>query len=167
MVYCYDDVDAYVSEQHHDLVMYSCPCATGRNIMKQCSDMLIPVELDLGGKYPMIVFEDVDIPRTAAGALFGGLTATGQSCTSVERLYVHESIKEEFVAELVRQARLLTQADTDARNNDLGRMTVDFQIERVNEQVQDALARGARQLTGQDWDGRSALIPPILLVDVP
>ena len=167
VVYGDGAVGAEVIDQHPDLVMFTGSCATGRKIMKQCSDMLIPVELELGGKDAMIVFEDADISRTAAGALFGGLTATGQSCTSVERLYVHESIKEEFVAELVRQARLLTQADTDSRNNDLGRMTVDFQIEQVNEQVQDALARDARQLTGQGWDGRSALIPPILLVDVP
>ncbi|PZO97848.1 MAG: aldehyde dehydrogenase, partial [Corynebacterium urealyticum] len=96
VVYGDGAVGAEVIDQHPDLVMFTGSCATGRKIMKQCSDMLIPVELELGGKDPMIVFEDVDIPRTAAGALFGGLTATGQSCTSVERLYVHESIKEEF-----------------------------------------------------------------------
>lgn len=167
IVYGAGDVGAAVIDQHPDMVMFTGSTATGKKIMKQCSDLLIPVDLELGGKDPMIVFEDAHIERTASGALFGALTATGQSCTSVERLYVHESIHDEFVVELVRQAKLLTQADTNDRDNDLGHMTVDFQIAKVAEHVKDAVSRGATQHTGFDWDGESGLIPPIILTDVP
>lgn len=167
IVYGDGAVGADVIDQRPDYVMFTGSAATGRKIMAQASQYLIPVELELGGKDPMIVFEDVDIERTARGAAFGALTATGQSCTSVERLYVHESIHDEFVDALVAHVETLTQADSDDRDNDLGAMTVDFQVAKVAEHVADAKARGARLRTGADWDGTSALVPPIVLTDVP
>ncbi len=167
VVYGDGKVGEAVIDQKPDQIMFTGSTRTGKKIMEQASRYLIPVELELGGKDPMIVFEDVNIPRTAAGAIFGALTATGQSCTSVERLYVHESIHDEFVSELVRQVNQLTQADTDAKDNDLGSMTVPFQADIVAEHVEDAKARGAKILTGQEWDGHSDLIPPMVITGLP
>ena len=75
-----------------DKIFFTGSVDAGKEIMAQASRNLIPVELELGGKDPMIVFEDANIHRTTSGALWGGLIASGQSCTSVERLMVHEKI---------------------------------------------------------------------------
>ncbi|MGK5084724.1 aldehyde dehydrogenase family protein [Bdellovibrionota bacterium FG-1] len=144
-------------------IFFTGSVATGKKIMAQASKGLIPVELELGGKDPMIVFEDVNIDRAAAGALWGAMTNAGQSCTSVERLYVQESIFEPFKEALVRDAkRLKLGVDRDG-STDYGRMTTPAQIEVVRTQLEDAKAKGARVLTGAEWDGKNSLIPPILL----
>jgi len=177
-------VGAAVIDQQPDQVMFTGSARTGRAILRQAADLLVPVELELGGKDPMIVFEDVDIARTAAGAAFGALTAAGQSCTSVERLYVHDSIHDELVAalvELVSSLRLVeSPADDRDGDGDIGCMTTDFQVRTVAEHVLDARARGARVLTGADWDAAAVLegrpglpgrpfrlVPPMVLTDVP
>ncbi len=150
-------------EQRPAKIFFTGSERTGKKIMAQASKYLIPVELELGGKDPMIVFEDVNIQRAAAGALWGGLTNLGQSCTSVERIYVHKSIYESFKSELIRQVGLIVQAtDTDG-GADVGLMTTDFQVEIVNRQLADARARNAEVCTGGQWDGKSKKIPPMIL----
>ena len=167
VVYGDGAVGSAVIDQRPDQVMFTGSTRTGRKILAQAAQHLIPCELELGGKDPMIVFEDVEIERTVAGAAFGALTATGQSCTSVERLYVHESIHDRFVDALVDHVSRLTQADTPAEDNDLGRMTTDFQVEVVAQHVRDAKDRGATFRTGGDWDGTDPVIPPMVVTDLP
>ena len=79
------------STQQPDKIFFTGSTRTGRKILAQAAEHLIPVELELGGKDAMIVFDDVNIARAAAGAAWGALTTTGQSCTSVERVYVQTS----------------------------------------------------------------------------
>lgn len=161
VVYGDGRVGAALVEQRPDRVFFTGSTRTGRRILEQAARHLIPVELELGGKDAMIVFEDADVRRAAAGAAWGGFTCTGQSCTSVERLYVHEAIYDEFRRALVEAAERIQQgADDDA---DIGPMAVDFQTRIVAEQVRDAREQGAVLWTGEDWDGTSAAIPPIVL----
>ncbi len=156
-------VGAALVDQRPDKVFFTGSTRTGKAILAQAAAHLIPVELELGGKDPMIVFEDVNLQRAAAGAAWGALTTTGQSCTSVERLYVQDAIYEPFRRALVAEvARLVQQVDTDGAA-DIGAMTTDFQVKIVAEQVDDARAKGATFLTGADWDGSSRLIPPMVL----
>ncbi len=139
---------------------------TGQRIMQRAARHLIPVELEMGGKDPMIVFEDADIERAAAGAVWGAFTNTGQSCTSVEKVLVHESIAEAFTRAVVRRTRQLIQAtDRDGRA-DFGPMTSPEQVKVIAAQIADARAKGARLLTGAEWDGQSALVPPMVVVGV-
>ncbi len=158
-------VGADLLAQGPDKVMFTGSTRTGKAIMAAAAEMLIPVELELGGKDPMIVFNDVNVVRTAAGAAFGALTAGGQSCTSVERLYVQSGIHDELVDELVRQVRTMTPAD--GPNGELAPMITPFQTAIVADHLTDALERGARLLTGQEWDRVSDTIPPLVVVDVP
>ncbi|MGW9631363.1 aldehyde dehydrogenase family protein [Agromyces sp. NPDC055520] len=170
--------------QRPDQIMFTGSARTGRAIMRQASELLIPVELELGGKDPMIVFDDVNIARTAAGAGFGALAASGQSCTSVERLFVQEGIHDEFVAALVDHVsslRLVDAPGADADGDgDLGCMTTDFQVRTVAEHVLDAIDRGASVLTGGDWDPKAViegrpglagrpfrLVPPMVITGLP
>ena len=150
-------------DERPDKIFFTGSTRTGRKIMRQAAEHVIPVELELGGKDAMIVFEDVNLRRAAAGAAWGAFTCTGQSCTSVERLYVQDSIYESFRDELVdevRRIKVSAEATTDA---DVGAMTTDFQVAIVARHVEDTKARGGRFLTGGDWDGRDRLIPPMVV----
>lgn len=153
-------------EARPDKIFFTGSVGTGKKIMAQASRHLIPVELELGGKDPMIVFEDANLDRAAAGAAWGAFTNAGQSCTSVERLYVQKSVYEPFKAALLREVsriRLATGSQDDGGDADFGRMTTPAQANTVREHVADARAKGARLLTGAEWDGAGLLIPPILL----
>ncbi len=91
--------------------------------MAQAAEQLIPVELELGGKDPMLVFDDVNLERAVQGALWGMLTNAGQSCTSVERLYVQRGIYPAFRDRLVALAREITLGVDRDGSADIGRMT--------------------------------------------
>jgi acyl-CoA reductase-like NAD-dependent aldehyde dehydrogenase len=166
IVYGDGKVGAELVDQRPEKVFFTGSTRTGRKILAQAAPHLIPVELELGGKDAMIVFEDVHVRRAAAGAAWGALTTAGQSCTSVERLYVHASIYEPFKTALVREVeRIKQEIDTDG-DADLGAMTTDFQVKIVAEHVADAKAKGATFLTGGDWNGVSKLVPPMVVDDV-
>lgn len=163
VVYGDGHVGAALIDAGPDKVMFTGSTRTGKRILQRAAEGMIPVELELGGKDAMIVFDDANIERAAAGAAWGGLTCTGQSCTSAERIYVHERIYDRFRAALVDIAAAIKQ-DTDRDGDaDIGAMTTDFQVHIVRDHVDDATTQGAQQLTGAGWDGVSRRIPPIVL----
>lgn len=166
VVYGDGQVGAALIATKPDKIMFTGSTRTGKRILSLAAEHLIPVELELGGKDAMIVFEDANIKRAAAGALWGGLTCTGQSCTSVERVYVEQSIFEKFRDELVEQANRIKQATDSDGDADIGAMTTDFQVKIIAEQVAAARAAGARILTGSDWNGTSRMIPPMVVDQV-
>lgn len=152
-------------DQRPDKIFFIGSQRAGRQIMARASADLIPVELEMGGKDPMLVFEDANLERAAAGAIWGAFTNTGQSCTSVEKLYVQESIYENFKTILVRETQKMTQGTDRDGESDIGPMTTDAQVKVIAEQIKDARKKGATVLTGEDWDGHSASIPPIIVED--
>ena len=88
-----------------DLVCFTGSVATGRKVALACAERLIPCFLEMGGKDPVIVTQTADIDRATTAVLRGGVYATGQVCYSIERIYVHESIHDAFVAALVEKAQ--------------------------------------------------------------
>lgn len=166
IVYGDGKVGSELVAQKPEKIFFTGSTRTGRRILAQAAEHLIPVELELGGKDPMIVFEDANLERAAAGAAWGALTTTGQSCTSVERLYVQESIYEPFKAALLREVRRMKQEIDSDGDADLGAMTTDFQVKIVAQQLAEAKAKGANILSGESWDGTSRLIPPIVIDNV-
>ncbi len=151
-----------------DYVQFTGSTATGRAIGMRAAERLIPCSLELGGKDPMIVLEDADVPRAVAGALWGGIFNAGQVCTSVERVYVHADIYQPFVTELAARAGKLRQGpDTVAGTMEVGAMSDPRQVAIVRDHVGDAVARGARVLTGAGTADRAgSWIAPTVLVDV-
>ncbi len=144
-------------------IFFTGSVGTGKKIMAQASQYLIPVELELGGKDPMIVFEDANIERAVKGAVWGSMTNTGQSCTSVERLYVHEKIYPEFREKLLTEtSKIKVGVDVDG-DADMGYMISEKQVMIVAELVKDAVAQGAVMLTGLEWDFKSKRVPAILI----
>jgi aldehyde dehydrogenase (NAD+) len=134
--------------------------------MAQAARQLIPVELELGGKDPLIVFDDLPMARPVAGALWGAFTNAGQSCSGVERVLVQDSIHQRFVDELVAAAQQLVVRTGDPGDADIGRMTVAFQRDKVIEHVEDALQQGARLRYGRVPQRDSLLVQPIILDQV-
>jgi len=157
------EVGDLLIDQRPDKIFFIGSQSVGQHIMQQAAEKLIPVELELGGKDPMIVFEDVDISRAAAGAAWGAFTNTGQSCTSVEKLFVHQAIYNRFLDALVRETSRLKLGTDSEGGADIGPMTTGSQIRVIARQVADAKEKGARFLTGAGWDGHSADIPPMVV----
>lgn len=153
-------------EMRPDKIFFTGSVATGKKIMAQAAQNLIPVELELGGKDPMIVFEDANLKRAASGAAWGALTNCGQSCTSVERVYVQESVYPEFKRLLLEEIAKVKQAVDANGDADVGHMTVDLQVKTISAHLREAIERGAKQLTGSDWDHSRRAIPPIVLENV-
>jgi acyl-CoA reductase-like NAD-dependent aldehyde dehydrogenase len=151
-----------------DYIQFTGSDRTGRKVMARAAETLTPVSLELGGKDPMIVLSDADVDRAANAAAWGGMVNSGQLCISVERIYVEEPVYDEFVARLTEQVRGLRQgADGRKPEKDVGAMTSPNQTAVVAGQVDDALANGARALTGgKKVEGPGDYYEPTVLVDV-
>jgi len=122
--------------------------ATGRKVAQSAAAKLLPVVLELGGKDPMIVLEDADVNVASSAAVWGAFMNSGQTCLSVERCYVHESIYQKFLDACVAKAGRLRQGVGESGAADLGPMIHERQLETVQRHVDDAIARGARLLLG-------------------
>jgi acyl-CoA reductase-like NAD-dependent aldehyde dehydrogenase len=151
-----------------DFIQFTGSDRTGRKVMARAAETLTTVSLELGGKDPMIVLADADLDRAANAAAWGGMFNSGQVCISVERIYVEAPAYDEFVAKLATEVGKLRQGADDASSpKDVGAMTSPNQIGIVEDQVDDALASGARALTGgKRVAGPGDYYEPTVLVDV-
>ncbi|MFG2537887.1 succinic semialdehyde dehydrogenase [Streptomyces sp. NPDC048511] len=131
-----------------DYMMFTGSTATGRQIASDAGRRLIGASLELGGKNPMIVLDDADIEKAADGAVAACFPSAGQLCVSVERLYVAESIRDEFVAAFTRRTKNLKIGATYDYSVDVGSLTTPAQLKTVTEHVDDAVAKGATVLAG-------------------
>jgi acyl-CoA reductase-like NAD-dependent aldehyde dehydrogenase len=147
-----------------DFVQFTGSSATGRKVMERAARRLTPVSLELGGKDPMIVLEDADIRLAAHAAVWGAMFNAGQTCVSVERVYVLEPVYDEFVEAVVRDVRVL---QVGAGEGHFGALIDESQLAITERHVADAKAKGARVLTGgQRPDGSGSFYSPTVLVDV-
>jgi succinate-semialdehyde dehydrogenase / glutarate-semialdehyde dehydrogenase len=131
-----------------DLVCFTGSVPNGRKVALACAQRLIPCFLELGGKDPAIVTADADIDRATTAVLRGGVYATGQVCYSVERVYVHESIHDRFVEDLVAKAARVTLNDKNPLEGHIGPFIFVRQPQIVEDHLADAVAKGAQILTG-------------------
>lgn len=145
-----------------DKICFTGSTRTGRRILAQAAPLLIPVELELGGKDAMLVFDDVDLGRTTAGALWGALTNGGQSCTAVERLYVQQGIYDQMVDRLRAGIDALMVNSGDDGDADIGAMTTDFQCDIVERHLEDARAKGGSVYGGGRVVGTRMLRPALV-----
>jgi acyl-CoA reductase-like NAD-dependent aldehyde dehydrogenase len=141
-------VGAALLEQKIDGLFFTGSHATGAKIARTMGPRLVKLQLELGGKDPSYVCEDAD-PKNAAESLAdGAMYNTGQSCCSVERIYVHEKIYDAFVAAFVATVKTLKIGDPMANDTYIGAITRAPQLDVLDAQVQDARAKGATLLTG-------------------
>ena len=146
-----------------DKIAFTGSAATGKRVMMAAAERLTPVLLELGGKDPMIVADDADLAKAAEACVYGALTNAGQACISVERVYVADAVHDRFVDEVVEQVRELKVGGDDGH---LGAMTSAAQVAIVKDHLDDAVAKGAKVLTGGPDAISGSYIQPTVLTDV-
>jgi len=148
-------------------IVFTGSVATGRKVMAAAARNLTPVVLELGGKDPAVVCRDADLDRAAAGIVWGAFLNAGQTCASVERVYVERPVADAFVARVTSETRKLRTGDPLTPGVDMGPMSLERQRRIVEDHVADAKARGARVLTGGETPaGEGFFYPPTVLTDV-
>ena len=122
---------------------------TGKYIYERIAPKMVPCQCELGGKDPLYIADDVnDISKVAAGTADGAFYNNGQSCCSVERIYVHEKIYDEYVDEFVKEVKSWKIGLPTEDGVYLGPLTRKEQVNIVKQQVNDALQKGAKLITG-------------------
>jgi acyl-CoA reductase-like NAD-dependent aldehyde dehydrogenase len=142
------DLGAALVEAGPDKVFFTGSVATGRRVAEACAEKLIPSVLELGGKDAMIVLADADLDVASSAAVWGSFTNCGQACLSVERVYVQESVSERFTTLCVEKTKKLRVGPASDPDVEVGPMIRVRQLEKVEEQLEEAVSRGARILTG-------------------
>jgi succinate-semialdehyde dehydrogenase / glutarate-semialdehyde dehydrogenase len=120
----------------------------GRILMEQCAPTIKKVALELGGHAPFIVFEDADLDAAVSGAIQSKYRNAGQTCVCTNRFYVHESLHEAFVEKLAQASKRLVIGPGLDKGVQLGPLIDQQAINKVEQHVQDAVAKGARVMTG-------------------
>ncbi|WP_395639376.1 succinic semialdehyde dehydrogenase [Pseudolysinimonas sp.] len=134
-----------------DAADYACftgSTATGKVVAARAAQKLHAVSLELGGKNPMIVLDDVDPVKAAADAAYGCFAASGQLCVSMERVYVEKGVAEAFTAAFAARTSALRLGSDFDYTTDVGSLATKAQFERVSAHIEDAVAKGATVLAG-------------------
>lgn len=152
-----------------DYVAFTGSTATGRRVYERAAANFIGASLELGGKNPMIVLPGARPSKAAEMAIGGAFGSAGQLCVSIERIYVHESLHDEFVAELAKRTDALTVGRSNSFDFDLGSLTSAAQLGRVSGFIDDAVKRGAEVVAGGAAVAEAGpnAYRPTVLVNVP
>lgn len=150
-----------------DAVCFTGSVATGRKVAERAARNLIPAFLELGGKDPLIVTASADLEAAADAALRGSVLASGQACQSIERIYVHRSVHDDFVRLLAERAEKAELNTDTIDHGEIGPLIFANQADILEAQIADAKARGARVLTGGEVERRGGFwLRPTVLADV-
>ncbi|SFC72426.1 succinate-semialdehyde dehydrogenase / glutarate-semialdehyde dehydrogenase [Nocardioides terrae] len=131
-----------------DYICFTGSTATGKLVAKGCAERLIGCSLELGGKNPMLVLADADIEKAAEGAVRAAFSNGGQLCVSIERMYVADAIYDRFVERFVSRVQAMSLGAGLSWDIDMGTLVSAAQVETAQKHVDDAVAKGARLLTG-------------------
>ncbi|PSB44769.1 aldehyde dehydrogenase family protein [Chamaesiphon polymorphus] len=148
-----------------DLICFTGSVATGQKVATTAARRMIPACLELGGKDPAIVLASADLELATSAILWGSVVNTGQSCQSIERIYVAEDIFNEFVSKLVTKAERLKLAYPTVNTGEIGPIISDRQATIISEHLQDAQAKGAIVQCGgtvEQKDGGWWCLPTVL-----
>jgi acyl-CoA reductase-like NAD-dependent aldehyde dehydrogenase len=141
---------------------------TGRSIAEKVASKLVPCQLELGGKDPLYVMDDVaDIGTVAEAALEGVVYNNGQSCCAVERIYVQEGVYDAFVQSYTEQLRRMVVGNPRDKATEIGPLSRPEQMDFLLQQIADAVEKGGRVLYGgRRIGGKGYYIEPAVVVDV-
>ncbi|HZA95154.1 MAG TPA: aldehyde dehydrogenase family protein [Burkholderiaceae bacterium] len=141
-------VGAELIKQPIDGVFFTGSYATGQRIARELGPRMVKLQLELGGKDPIYVRDDIDVPKAAAALADGAMYNTGQSCCSVERIYVHQAIYEDFVKAFVKEVEGFKIGEPAAETTYIGPITRAPQVDVLERQVADAVSKGAKLVIG-------------------
>ncbi len=152
--------------QNVDLVCFTGSVATGRHVYKAAADRFIPAFLELGGKDAALVFEGANLDHTTSSLLWGSTANADQSCLSVERIYVQQSIYADFPAQLTAKAQKISFCYPDINTGKISPIISEKQVAIINDHLHDALQKGAQILTGtgqcEEYGGGIWCFPTVL-----
>ena len=131
-----------------DYLMFTGSTATGAKVAGQAAAALIDCSMELGGKNPLLVLEDASLRRAVPGAVRGITSNSGQLCISIERIYVHDAVYDEFTGRLAEALRGVRLGPSLTFDEDMGSLVSGDQLAKVKEHVGDAVAKGAEVLAG-------------------
>lgn len=168
VIHCEDEIASHLtSHAGIDKIIFTGSVATGRKVMASAAQIPTPVVLELGGKDAAIVAADADLKRTVNGVVWYAMTNAGQTCAAVERVYVHRDIYDDFVKETVELVNTLKVGEGVDTATQVGPLTNQQQLWIVQEQVEDAKAKGAQVLVGgYAIQGQGYFYAPTVLVNV-
>jgi acyl-CoA reductase-like NAD-dependent aldehyde dehydrogenase len=151
-----------------DMIMFTGSTRTGRKVAETAARRLIPASLELGGKDPMIVLSDADLERAANFATYYSMQNAGQTCISIERVYVEEPVYDEFVQKVSDKVSALRVGKPEGYGTvEVGAITFPPQLDTIKDHVADAIQKGAHVLTGgHEVQGAGRFYEPTVLVDV-
>lgn len=162
------NVGEYLLELPLDGYYFTGSYKTGKYIAERVSSKLVPCQLELGGKDPLYVMDDVkDVKAVAACAVEGAVYNNGQSCCAVERVYVHEKIYDEFVSAYVDELNKLKAGNPLESSTDIGPLSRKEQLSFLTDQIKDAVQHGATLLAGgKPAGGKGYFFEPAVLTGV-
>ncbi|GAB2797752.1 succinic semialdehyde dehydrogenase [Streptomyces daliensis] len=131
-----------------DYISFTGSTRTGREVAQRAAARLVGCSLELGGKNAMLVLADADLDKAAAGAVRGAFSSAGQLCISIERLYVHESVADDFLERFVARTKAMRLGSALAYGADMGSLVSQRQLETVSRHVDEAVDKGATVLAG-------------------
>ncbi|WP_131667320.1 NAD-dependent succinate-semialdehyde dehydrogenase [Psychrobacter pygoscelis] len=131
--------------------------AVGRTLMAQCADTIKKLSLELGGNAPFIVFDDADLEKAADGLIAAKYRNAGQTCVCANRIYLQDSIKEQFLDIFVKKVEALKVGDGMNDDTDIGPLINQDALTKVKDLLQDALDKGAKLITGGQENNASKL----------
>ena len=139
----------------------------GRGLLEQASERVLRTSMELGGNAPFLVLSDADLDEAVPAAMAAKFRNNGEACTAANRFFVHEDLVEEFQARFADEAAKLVLGDGMAEGTTLGPLVDDDTLQKVAELVDDAVAKGARVLTGgAPQEGKGHFMPATVLADV-
>jgi succinate-semialdehyde dehydrogenase/glutarate-semialdehyde dehydrogenase len=139
---------AALVESTVDKIIFTGSVATGKRVAESAARRLVPLVLELGGKDPMIVFDDVNLDVVSSGAVWGAFMNAGQTCLSVERCYVQRRIYQDFLKACAEKAKKIRVGNGMASETEMGPMISERQLRIVDEQVAEARELGAKVHAG-------------------
>ena len=149
-----------------DLIYLTGSVPTGRKVARAAAENLVPYLLELGGKDPMLVLDDADIEAAARWGIWSACYNTGQTCVSIERVYVVTSVYEQFISQVLAETKKINLGYSPDHNSPyhMAPLTFERQKRIIQDQLKDALGKGAHILTGGNID--RMFMEPTVIVDV-
>jgi len=148
-----------------DKLAFTGSTRTAKLVAASCATTMTPVVLECGGKDPVIVAADADIKRAADATIWSAMSNAGQTCIGAERVYVHESVADQFIEEALKVARKIHPGAPGVGN--YGPATMPSQINVIKGHIDDALAKGAKAAMGGSDSVKAPFVEPVILLDVP
>jgi aldehyde dehydrogenase (NAD+) len=148
-----------------DKLAFTGSTKTAKIVAATCATTMTPVVLECGGKDPLSVAADADIKRAVDATIWSAMSNAGQTCIGAERVYVHESVADAFIAGMVEAAKNIHPGAPGVGN--YGPATMPKQLDIIESHIKDAIARGGTPVFGGADSVKKPYVEPVILVDVP